>query len=454
MLIGPGSHDLEPIGRALMSRGLKPMLAESAVYAGDHLKRGLTPKFVFLDMRAGDPSALEILDVLKGAFGALPVVAVVSVRQARTAVLAIQHGAASFLFCPFEDSDFNMILDDLSKPAAHPCAASLGDNGNEFISVTEKMLQIKDIVRQVASTDVPILIQGESGVGKEVITLYLHDQSERRQGPFIKVNCAALSPELIESELFGHEKGAFTGATAQGVGKFALSHGGTLFLDEITELSLPIQAKLLHVLQDGRYFKVGGTRYLESDARVVAATNHDLTEAVCAGRFREDLYFRLDVVGIKIPPLRERKEDIFPLCQFFLKKYASKYNRSHYELSPRILSLFEAYCWPGNVRELENVIRRLLVLPDEGMVLRSIEAAIEHSSISNGVPPTNISLHDPSLKALQAQHRLNTSHAEREIILKTLDNTKWNRKKAAVQLGISYKTLLNKLEKWDLQRPS
>jgi two-component system response regulator AtoC len=225
------------------------------------------------------------------------------------------------------------------------------------------MLRLAGIVRRVARTDVPLLIAGESGVGKEVFARHAHRHSGRRQDAFVKVNCAALPHDLLESELFGYERGAFTGANTDKPGKFELAHGGTLFLDEIGEMSPLLQAKLLHVLQDGSLSRLGGIKTIRVDARIVAATNINIEEAVRKGQFREDLYFRLNVIRIDLPPLRERPEDIPALCEYFIAKFRERYKSDVRELPPELLNAFLAYDWPGNVRQLENSIRRFLVLP-------------------------------------------------------------------------------------------
>src|SRR5579883_2963533 len=225
-----------------------------------------------------------------------------------------------------------------------------------------RMRRLAEVVRRVAHTDVPLLIAGESGVGKEEMAKHAHAHSGRQDRPFLKVNCAALPHELLESELFGYERGAFTGAISDKQGKFELADGGTLLLDEIGEMSPLLQAKLLHVLQDGTFFRLGGRKTVQVDARIIAATNIDIEKAVSEGKFREDLYFRLNVIRIDLPPLRARTEDIPELCRFFIEKYREQYNSSVRELPPDLLDRFVHYGWPGNIRQLENCIRRFLVL--------------------------------------------------------------------------------------------
>jgi len=299
------------------------------------------------------------------------------------------------------------------------------------------MLQIKAVCDQVAPADVPVLILGESGVGKEVLARYIHAQSHRNE-PFVKVNCAALPTDLLESELFGHERGAFTGAVREKPGKFELAGEGTIMLDEIAEMSPLLQAKLLHVLQDGEYGRLGGTRTLRSQARLLAATNKRLHNLVATGGFREDLYFRLNVITIEIPPLRERPEEIMPLCHRFIEKYRLKYKSNVKSLPEELERAFCRFSWPGNVRQLENMIKRFLILPDTQHALSELQ------SQQRGAP---VAPERHSLKELSA---LAAERAEKEVILRTLEEVNWNRKQAARQLNICYKSLLNKLRRWEL----
>jgi len=311
-----------------------------------------------------------------------------------------------------------------------------------FIYTSEKMHQIKEMIDQVANTDVTVLILGESGVGKEVVARSIHLNSLRRDRPFVKVNCAALPSELLESELFGYEKGAFTGAYRQKPGKFELANGGTIFLDEIVEISPPLQAKLLQVLQDREFSRLGGKKDVRVDVRVLAATNKNIEEAVNSGRFREDLYYRLNVVNVTIPPLRDRKDEIPIFVEYFLDKFGKKYRKTVKRLSDPIMKVFLQYHWLGNVRELENVIQRIIVLGNEKVVLDELASAVNKESVQmeeESHPPKKW----PSLKEV---HREAITKAETEVIRKALEMTNWNRKKAAGLLNISYKALLYKIK--------
>ena len=319
-----------------------------------------------------------------------------------------------------------------------------------FIYTSEKMQRIKEIIDQIANTDVTVLIQGESGVGKEVVARSIHLNSFRRERPFVKVNCAALPPDLLESELFGYEKGAFTGAYRQKQGRFELANGGTIFLDEISEMSLSLQGKLLQVLQDREFSRLGGKKDIRVDVRVLAATNKNIEEGIKNGGFREDLYYRLNVVNIMIPPVRERREEIPIFVEYFLEKFGKKYGRKIPPLTDKTMEAFSEHPWVGNVRELENVIQRLVVLGNEETIVEELTPVTKEDPIAEKkkkmVPAKKIW---PSLKEV---HQEAIKKAESEMILKALEMTNWNRKKAADKLNISYKALLYKIRETSLDK--
>lgn len=313
-----------------------------------------------------------------------------------------------------------------------------------FIYTSEKMQRIKKIIDQVADTDVTVLIQGESGVGKEVVARYIHVNSLRRDKPFMKVNCPALPQELLESELFGYEKGAFTGAYCQKPGKFELAHGGTIFLDEIAEIPLSLQAKLLQVLQDREFSRLGGKVDVRVDVRVLAATNKNMEEAVKNGQFREDLYYRLNVVNITIPPLRERKEEIPIFVEYFIDKYGKKYNKKINSLSERTMRTLSAHHWLGNVRELENMIQRYTVFGNEKAIMDGL-SNLAQEDLPQEREGQSFSKKDClSFKQVVSDAAIK---AESKVIRDILELTHWNRKKAAMMLNISYKALLYKINK-------
>jgi transcriptional regulator with PAS, ATPase and Fis domain len=311
----------------------------------------------------------------------------------------------------------------------------------------------------VAATSAPVLITGESGVGKEVLARYIHGASQRAGKPFVKINCAAVPHELLESELFGHERGAFTGAHQRKEGKFEAANGGTLLLDEIGEMSLPLQAKLLHVLEDWTFTRLGATQPISIDTRIVATTNKPLEDAITHGEFRKDLYFRLKVVRFRIPALRERPADIPLLCDHFLRSCTDAQSETEAPPLPdRLAAAFAEYHWPGNVRELRHLIQRWAILPDPEMVLAELvtpegeapaPVAEESRAIRLDIQPELDGDGRIQLKPIAARA---AEEAEKRVILRVLAETRWNRRRAAARLDICYKTLLNKLHHWQLDR--
>ena len=360
----------------------------------------------------------------------------------------MKMGASDYLTKPFEEEALELAIENaLEKERLKEEVKTLKqqlayvEQGN-ILTSNPQMLRIIDISRHVAATDVPVLILGESGVGKEVIASFIHEQSNRSDGPLVKVNCAALPHELLESELFGYERGAFTGAIRDKIGKFEQADKGTVLLDEIGEMSPHLQAKLLHVLQDGEFSRLGGKKPVKVNVRVLAATNKKLKEAVLKGEFRNDLYFRLNVIKLEVPPLRERREDIPLLCNNFLEKYRERYQSPVTQFPKDLMEAFLRYDWPGNVRQLENIVKRYLILPDG-----DIAAELRSNSpepVSQPVQAANLSLKEVAGHAAEM--------AEKEVVLRVLEETGWNRKESARRLRISYKALRNKLKKWQLVR--
>lgn len=332
-----------------------------------------------------------------------------------------------------------------------------------MVGANPRMAEIRDTVEKVAGTDVTVLIRGESGVGKEVVARLLFEYSRRRQKPFIKVNCAAIPHDLLESELFGYEAGAFTGATRDKPGKFELANHGTLFLDEIAEMHPMLQAKLLHVLQDGTFSRLGAKRDVAVDVRVVCATNKLLEERVREGLFREDLLYRINVVTIFLPPLRERRDEIPILTDYLLRKYAIQYGRPLHRFGPEVTRRMTQYDWPGNIRELENLCKRFVIVGSETQILRELSSRSpaqdqsfelantsiyprSETALSSGTPATATG----DLSLLEVGRRA-AWEAERRAILETLENTHWNRREASRRLQVSYKALLNKIKQMQLE---
>ena len=308
------------------------------------------------------------------------------------------------------------------------------------------MREVRRIIENIADTDATLLIRGESGVGKDLVARAIHAASARGEGPFVKVNCAAIPSGLLESEFFGHEKGAFTGAHRRKPGQFEYANQGTIYLDEIGELPLGLQAKLLHVLQDFQFSRVGGRGAIEVDTRVIAATNRDLEQAMGGGEFREDLYYRLNVVEIRIPPLRERREEIPGLAAWFLARCNAQYGKTK-ELSPATLGRLTEHAWSGNARELENVIRRMVVLTDGE---QAFEALVERGRNGQAAAPRPAL---PTTASLREVARRGAREAERKALVEVLERAQWNRAEAARVLKVSYKTLLNKISECELTPP-
>ncbi len=300
--------------------------------------------------------------------------------------------------------------------------------------VSPKMQRVRVMLDQVARTDITALIRGETGTGKDLVARAIHALSPRATGPFVKVNCAAMPRDLLESELFGHERGAFTGAHERKPGKFEFANHGTIFLDEIGDLHPSLQAKLLHVLQDGEFSRVGGKADVKVDVRVLAATNHNLESLVSANRFREDLFYRLNVVTIDVPPLRERREEIPGLAQYFADQYGKQFRRPEFGIDAETMSVLVRHTWPGNVRELENTIKRMIVLGDGHALLTELDVP----DATTPTPRMQVSLKEISRKAAM--------QAEREAIRRALEDTRWNRLQAAKLLKISYRALLYKIK--------
>ena len=431
----------------LSSCGHSVECASSGDEALDRLAGGYTPALILLDIMLPGKDGLEILGSIKGTHPSIPIIILSGIGQIKTVVEAMQMGASDYLTKPFEEEALHLAIENVfEKQQLRDEVRTLKqqlayvEQGNVLTS-NPQMLRIVDISRHVADTDVPVLILGESGVGKEVLASFIHEQSNRGDGPFVKVNCAALPHELLESELFGYEKGAFTGAIRDKMGKFELADKGTLLLDEIAEMSSHLQAKLLHVLQDQEFSRLGGKKPVKVNVRILAATNRKLKEAVLKGEFRNDLYFRLNVIKVEIPPLRERREDIPLLSSYFVDKYRERYQSPVQQLPKDLLEAFMRYDWPGNIRQLENVIKRYLILPDSEII-----AELRGASATETVapPPGRLSLKEVAGHAAEV--------AEKEVVLRMLEETGWNRKESARRLHISYKALRNKLKKWQLTR--
>jgi two-component system response regulator AtoC len=434
----------------LASCGYTVECAESGDQAVARLAAGYVPSVIVQDIVMPGISGIEVLESVKRINPSIPVIILSAAGQIKTVVEAMKMGASDFLVKPFEEQELELAIENVIekqklKDEVKTLKRQLDTyDAGDILSTNPKVLKIKEIAKHVADTDVPVLITGESGVGKEVLARYIHAHSSRRDKPFVKVNCAALPNDLLESELFGYERGAFTGALNDKPGKFELADKGTLLLDEIGEMTPHLQAKLLHVLQDSEYTRLGAKRTIRVDARVLASTNINLEEHVASGKFREDLYFRLNVIRIDVPPLRERREDIPVLCNYFLCRYRDRYKSPVEEISPVLMDAFLRYDWPGNVRQLENAVKRYLILPEMNVDLSELKEPQQSNVTPIAVKPKEdrMSLKDVGTRAAE--------QAEKELVLRVLEETSWNRKQAARRLNICYKALLNKLKRWQI----
>jgi len=413
---------------------------------------------VMLDQRMPDEAGIDVLPRIKAVEPSTVVVIATAVRDVRTAVEALRRGAYDYLTKPFEVDDILMLAERaLEKRALERevlgLRSALAGGGSDtgtpggfggMVGRHPEMVRIYQVVTRLAATPSTALITGESGTGKELVARAIHQLSERKGQPFVALNVAALPETLIEAELFGHEKGAFTGAHARRLGKFELAHGGTVFLDEIGCLRLDLQAKLLRALQEREIERLGGTRPVPIDVRILAATNVNLRAAVKGRAFREDLYYRLNVVPIHVPPLRERREDIPLLVTHFIRKIARECRRDIRGVSAGALEVLTRYDWPGNVRELENVVHRAVVLA-RGAVIQ-----LQDVPLDVALPETGARLaEDTGLPLREACEQF-----ERQYVLRVLEGVQWNVSRAARLLGVHRNTVLAKLSGWGIQRPA
>ena len=440
----------------------------------------IRPNLVLMDIRMGTGmNGLETLRRLRQSDARLPVIMMTAYGTTQTAIEAMKLGAYDYLLKPFDVPKLKHLVASALKAARDmkqvvSCQHTPESEDYEvgIVGMSEPMHAVFKLIGQLASTDATVLITGESGTGKELVARAIYSHGRRADQPFLAINCAAIPEQLLESELFGHEKGAFTGAATQRVGKFEQCNGGTIFLDEIGDMSLPTQTKILRVLQNGSFERVGGNQPVNVDVRVIAATNKPLEEAVAARAFREDLFYRLNVVRIHLPPLRERREDIRLLVDYFLRKFARAGRQAPHVIHPDALALLERHHWPGNVRELENVIERSLVvgktdavmvgdLPPEIAAERlapgsaSVTAPATRSrDAAAGTAPNEV----PALaRALfswaRSQRTLKVLPAvERELVICALEETRGNQVQAAKLLGITRATLRKRIEKFGIQR--
>ncbi|MCI0706938.1 MAG: sigma-54 dependent transcriptional regulator [Ignavibacteriae bacterium] len=443
---------------ALGAEGIDVDEAEDGL-AGLKLLKQKTYHAALLDIRMPNMDGLTALKQYRKIAPDLPVIVFTAYGTSEKAIEAMKEGAFDYLTKPFDLDELSTVI---RRAFEHRQLSTRVEALQQFIAERESsefqpdqlvskspaMQKIFKMIGQVAPSNATVLIEGETGTGKELVANALWYHSERRGEPFVKINCAAIPESLLESELFGHERGAFTGAEARRIGRFELAHKGTLFLDEVSEMSTQLQSKLLRVLEQSEFQRVGGAETIRVDVRILAATNRTLQDEVKAGRFRKDLYFRLQVVHLSLPPLRERKEDIALLVKHFLKKYGpvgashkGTGGKRNLTADPKLLTRLADYPWPGNVRELENVIQRATVLAS-GKVITQDHLSLPRAGDTGGLPlgeRSSLNLH----KALQT--------VERDLIQRALEKAKWNRSKAAKLLGINRRQLFEKIKELKLK---
>jgi two-component system response regulator AtoC len=455
-------HSLSAMLAGTSYRAEESTLGEEALV---RVRRDPAPDLVLLDLSDGNGKGLPILQQLRAMRPDLAIVVLSAPGDTREVVEAIRLGAQDYLNVPLQEAELRKVLLRHLRATGNAAGSRRSDDTIEqfdedefFVAASAAMHKVRIQAELLANIDVPVLILGESGTGKEVTAHLIHKLSSRSQRRFLKVNCAALPGELLESELFGYERGAFTGAMRTKPGKFELGDKGTILLDEVAEMPANLQAKLLHVLQDKQFFRLCGENAIEVDVRILAATNVNVHQAIAAGKFREDLYYRISAFTIMMPPLRERQEEIPFLLHRFMGHMATLYSRPAVPFSPALIDACRHYPWPGNMRELENFVKRYLVMGDESLALSELQSGPGRKQVSVAVTAeasvTKVPENDPeqarNLKILVRNRKFET---EIEEIAKALAETNWNRTAAARLLQVSYRNLLYKIQKYQMKPP-
>lgn len=460
--------DDDPKVKWLLSEGLSSNFDFVSATSGAEGLQMVTiekPQLILLDIKMPEMSGIDVLKKLNKMDNRPEVIMLSGHDETHYVVESMKNGAAEFIKKPFDIKEveihINAILEQnrLKQEVTHLRtelrAKSLHD---AFIGDSPKIVQVQALVEQVADSELTVLIRGESGTGKEIIARMIHTISSRREESFTKVNCAAIPRDLLEAELFGYEKGAFTGAHKTKPGRFEVANKGTMFLDEIGDMPLELQSKLLQVLEQQEFVRVGGITNIHVDVRIICATNRNLEEAISRGRFREDLFYRLNEITVFLPPLRDRKEDIPLLVNYFIDKYNKLYQRSMLQLSQSVMDQLMAISWPGNVRQLENMIKQVVVRGDEAIIndllINQPTEPGQSSRVSSYRPdiasPTNASATGQESYSLKQVVADAVSREERALISRVLTKTNWNRRKAADLLEISYRSLLYKIKEYAL----
>ncbi|ABO50519.1 two component, sigma54 specific, transcriptional regulator, Fis family [Desulforamulus reducens MI-1] len=446
LVIDDEEHMCWALEKGLMQEGYQVFTSTRGKHGLDIIRKE-TPSLVILDLKMPEMDGLEVLVKAKDLMPKLPIIMITAHGTIDTAIEAMKLGATDYITKPFDLDELKMVIrqalmvNHLQEEVTF-LRSELNKKYGQIVGNSQAIHDVCGLIEKVADSNATVLVTGESGTGKEITALSIHQLSSRRDKPFVPINCAALPESLLESELFGHEKGAFTGAVARKLGRFELANQGTLFLDEITEMPLSMQVKLLRVLQEKEFERVGGTDSIKIDVRVIAATNRDPMECIRKGTFREDLFYRLNVLPIHLPPLRERTEDIPLLAMHFIKKFNPSQEQ---RMSPEAMGLLISYEWPGNIRELQNVIERSIILaqgneikphhlPKEIQKLDEVKNETTHGLIIN-FPDDGISFDE----------------VEKELILKALEKSNGNQTRAAQLLGITRSALLYRAQKYRLK---
>lgn len=429
--------------KALMKDGYEIITATNGIEAIDRIKD--EPDIIIMDLKMPKMDGMEALKAIKNIDFKIPIIMITAHGSTDSAVEAMKLGAVDYLSKPFDIEELKLIIKkaieykELNDEVIY-LRNRLKELPSKIVYKSKHMEEVLKLVSKVAPTEATVLILGESGTGKELVANAIHDISNRSKGPLIKMNCGALTESLLESELFGYEKGAFTGAVSRKKGKFELAQGGTIFLDEIGEISEAIQVKLLRVLQEKEFERVGGESTIKGDFRVVAATNKDLKEMVDKNQFREDLYYRLNVIPIQIAPLRERREDITVLIDYSLEKYSNLMGRQKMGIDKDAMKLMLKYDWPGNIRELQNIVERCVIL--------SSDQVINENLLPDEIRKTN---HDVNSNFVLPEEGLSLEAIEKDLIIQALNRTGYNQTYAAKLLGLTRHTLIYRMEKYNIQ---
>ncbi|MBI4398602.1 MAG: sigma-54-dependent Fis family transcriptional regulator [Candidatus Omnitrophica bacterium] len=449
LIVDDEKNSREGLGKFLEAQGYDVSLAQDAKTALELVKKE-TPDLILSDIRMPEMDGITLLHHTKRLSPKTSVILLTAYGSVENAVEAMKAGAFHYLTKPVNVDELEFIVrkalsnQNLERENLELRKELLQEKfeTDSMVSLSPKMKQVLDLAKQVAQSNSTVLLQGETGTGKELLAHFIHHHSNRRDQAFVAVHCAALTETLLASELFGHEKGAFTGATERKIGRFERAHRGTLFLDEIGEIPESMQTKLLRVLQDGVFERVGGTKPFKADVRLIAATNKNLADEVKKGRFREDLFYRINVILLELPPLRERKEDIRPLVDDYVQFFSRSNNKKIDPITKDIYEIFEKYSWPGNVRELRNIIERMVVLAqNSSLTVENIPDDIRHFHRQLRVDES---------KKFETDNQGNLQSMEKELIHKKLADAGGNKSKAAEILGISRRTLYRKIKEYQL----